>query len=593
MIRPWHIWFGFALCVTVVLGAMGWISMAVIRGDEAQERFHREADLEENIRLALWRMDSAMTPVISGETMRPHFIYRSFYPGDQMFACAVVGKETNSGLVPSPLLLLLPPHMILHFQFDAEGKVSSPQVPTGDHLPLARDGCTTDDRIAQARAMLAELQTRVSWESLLTAMGHEKPASPVSRADPYRGQPQQPMSRQSTEAQTLRNDLEYSARQGNVAVVQSYSWVNNNALVSLEMRDAIMKPYWVGTTLVLARKISYGDEEFMQGCWVDWPGLRRWLLESIGDLLPNAGLEPARGDLNDKGSHLLATLPAMLVPGAVVLESGSISSPIRISLIAAWACVLLAALAVASLLLGVLSLSERRAAFVSAVTHELRTPLTTFRMYSEILSKDMLNDEEKQKRYLVTLCTEADRLSHLVENVLSFARIERRGNRGARIGMVGVGALLERIRDRLSDRAEQAGMKLEIEPPALDQRVGLRADSGAVEQILFNLVDNACKYAQGARDPSLRISVIAQNGNAIIRVRDHGPGVSARTARRLFRPFSKSASDAANSAPGVGLGLALSRRLARSMGGDLRLDTGITDGACFELRLPIAPLTTP
>src|SRR5262245_61310118 len=114
MNRPWHIWFAFGLCLTVVLGAMGWISMAVIRLDEAQERFHREADLEENIRLSLWRIDSAMTPVISGESMRPHFIYRPFYPSDQMFSCAIEGVEANAGLVPSPLLLQLPPHVVLH-----------------------------------------------------------------------------------------------------------------------------------------------------------------------------------------------------------------------------------------------------------------------------------------------------------------------------------------------------------------------------------------------------------------------------------------------------------------------------------------------
>ncbi|HIJ73090.1 MAG TPA: ATP-binding protein, partial [Candidatus Hydrogenedentes bacterium] len=73
-----------------------------------------------------------------------------------------------------------------------------------------------------------------------------------------------------------------------------------------------------------------------------------------------------------------------------------------------------------------------------------------------------------------------------------------------------------------------------------------------------------------------------------IAVRDHGPGVSKAEAGRLFRPFHKSAHDAANSAPGVGLGLSLSRRLAHRMGGSLRIDETVRDGARFVLSLPLA-----
>jgi C4-dicarboxylate-specific signal transduction histidine kinase len=74
------------------------------------------------------------------------------------------------------------------------------------------------------------------------------------------------------------------------------------------------------------------------------------------------------------------------------------------------------------------------------------------------------------------------------------------------------------------------------------------------------------------------------NGRATLAVVDHGPGVSASFQRRLFRSFSKTAEEAAASAPGIGLGLALSRRLARDMGGDLRLDKS-DDGAKFVLEL--------
>ena len=233
------------------------------------------------------------------------------------------------------------------------------------------------------------------------------------------------------------------------------------------------------------------------------------------------------------------------------------------------------------------SLSERRAAFVSAVTHELRTPLTTFRMYSEMLAGDMVPDEAKRLRYLNTLRIEADRLTHLVENVLSYARLERKPMR-RRLEPVPLADLVGRARGRLADRAAQAGMELVTEVPEAAGAFKVLADPSAAEQILFNLVDNACKYAARAADRRIHLVVEAGSGGARLTVCDHGPGISATEARRLFRPFTKSARDAANSAPGVGLGLALSRRLAREMGGDLKIEPAAGAGACFVLHLPAA-----
>ena len=116
----------------------------------------------------------------------------------------------------------------------------------------------------------------------------------------------------------------------------------------------------------------------------------------------------------------------------------------------------------------------------------------------------------------------------------------------------------------------------------------VRADVSAVERILVNLVDNACKFASRAANPYIVLELDRRDRLAVLRVRDYGPGISKREERRLFKPFRKSAREAANSAPGVGLGLALSRRLARQMGGRLRLDRRIKEGACFELILPLA-----
>jgi len=114
----------------------------------------------------------------------------------------------------------------------------------------------------------------------------------------------------------------------------------------------------------------------------------------------------------------------------------------------------------------------------------------------------------------------------------------------------------------------------------------VRANVSAVEQILFNLVDNACKYARQAADRRIHLSLRRTGRVVELVVRDHGPGLTGRDQRRLFQPFCKSAGEAARTAPGIGLGLALSRRLARDMGGQLRLDPHVSGGASFVFVLP-------
>src|SRR5262249_13969656 len=117
-----------------------------------------------------------------------------------------------------------------------------------------------------------------------------------------------------------------------------------------------------------------------------------------------------------------------------------------------------AAASVAALLYGVMALSERRRMFVSAVTHELRTPLTTFRLYTDMLAEGMVPSEERRAEYLRRLQSESQRLGHLVENVLFYARLE--GGRAAGREAVDLRELIAATLDRLRDRAQAAGLEL-------------------------------------------------------------------------------------------------------------------------------------
>jgi signal transduction histidine kinase len=622
MHRPWQIGVVFIACLAVVLAALGWASYQVLRLDRLESEARVQAVREENVRLALWRMETALAPLVAQESARPYFEYSAFYPAERAYTRMFNRLTKADVLLPSPLLVQPSPHVLIHFQIGPDGAVTSPQVPDADMRRTAESGYTDSAAIDAAAARLADLQSHVA-PARLTAMlppPEERPPTQVQLAQAQAAQavemPAQTEQPPQGKVQAFRNEKEYQARAQTQAVNlaanidnAAQNFVRQNYLGQspvAEVREGVMKPVWLGDALMLARRVSVGGREYVQGAWLDWPAVRKWLLESVKDLVPQAELVPASAQPARHGpplsalertlasfsrssyappedpGRLLAAVPVRLVPGAVPAPSVAWPSPLLLSLIVAWICVLVAGAAVAALLWGTVALSERRAAFVSAVTHELRTPLTTFRMYSEMLAGGMVTDEAKRLRYLDTLRRESERLVHLVENVLSYARLERGRARG-RTETVRLADLAGRIGPRLAERAEQAGFQFVIENSA-DATV--RADPSAVEQILFNLVDNACKYAAGAADNRIHLVAEAAGGRAVLKVCDHGPGISARDARRLFRPFSKSARDAANSAPGVGLGLALSRRLAREMGGDLTLIARPGDGACFALSLP-------
>jgi signal transduction histidine kinase len=249
-----------------------------------------------------------------------------------------------------------------------------------------------------------------------------------------------------------------------------------------------------------------------------------------------------------------------------------------------WGAVVLAVLAAAALLHGVMTLSERRAAFVSSVTHELRTPLTTFRMYAEMLARGMVPDAARRQEYYETLQKESERLTLLVENVLAYARLER-GKKPQAQDRVTVVDLLQRVRTRLEQRAAQAGMECVVELNKKTASQEFTTDLGVVEQILFNLVDNAAKYARNATDQRIHVEANHQEKHITFIVRDHGPGIGHDAADRM-QPFEKSAQESAETAPGVGLGLALCRRMARQLGGRLEVAGANGEGAMVTLLLP-------
>ncbi len=637
MTGTYKIWIGFILCLAIVLSAMGWVTLTALRLDEAQAdarrdeaealrqeaqarrqeaEVRRQAAWEENVRLALWRMDSTLAPFVAQESVRPYFAYSAFVPVNRAYGNMFNDRGGGEMLVPSPLLTEKSPNVLVYFQFEPDGRLTSPQVPLGGNYKLAVPNQVSEETVQRAKKQLEQLAALFDRKKLI-AMLPESTSEPVEMVvSPLQQDAGQRLAQKTQRYNDLqlrgRGAVEFSER--NLAVQQQANTMAMNRdqqfqqleqfqlaelMPTTDVRGVLMKPLWIDGHLILARRVPVGGKEYVQGCLLDWPAIKTSLLETVEDLLPEADLKPVTGTPGVDEARMLAALPVRLLPGKPATAdlpipgmpglktpaaAGGFLSPIRLSLLIAWICMLLAALAVAALLLGVMRLSERRASFVTAVTHELRTPLTTFQMYAEMLAEDMVQDDGQRRHYLATLRAEAVRLTHMVENVLAYARIER-GRADGRVEWISLRQLIEPMKERLAGRAEQAGMQLEFDSADGAGECTVSANVSAVEQVLFNLVDNACKYAAKASDKRIHFRIEGHDGHATVSVRDHGPGIAPPVRRKLFRSFSKSAQEAAQTAPGVGLGLALSRRLARDMGGDLRIDESIEDGARFVLTL--------
>ena len=615
MKRPWLTWVIFGGCMAIVLLAMGWMTHTTLELDRARAVARRQAVAEESIRLALWRMDSGLATLVASESARPYFDYSAFYPAERAYTRMFAPMRPGEVLIPSPLLTQNSPHILIHFQLSPDETLSSPQVPTGNMRDLAVSRFTSQAQIESDAGRLAQL-ARVVTHAALQELPANANLGPIELAELPALRVSAELEFKDEAVQKVRSDAEWQMRSRvSKQAMASNSWrsdmlkgaspeqqlYSHEAIPLAEesptslhagavephgrrIVEGLMTPIWVEGLLLLARRVTINGDEYIQGCWLDWNSLKDWLLPGVRDLLPRADLEPLRAGATGEAERLLASLPARFIPGPVPLLPERRLSPMRLSLMIAWGCALLAGIAAALLLRGTLSLGERRAAFVSAVTHELRTPLTTFRMYAEMLAEGMVVDERKRAEYLQTLTKEAERLSHLVENVLAYARLEK-ARSGERSETVIVQDLIERVAERLRERVAQVGRCLVVEIEPAVETTTVLTDVSAVEQILFNLIDNACKYALPADDLRIHLKVTRERHAVHISVRDHGPGIAPQEARRLFRPFSKSARDAANSAPGVGLGLALSRRLARKMKGDLHIDDAIASGACFVLKM--------
>ncbi len=226
------------------------------------------------------------------------------------------------------------------------------------------------------------------------------------------------------------------------------------------------------------------------------------------------------------------------------------------------------------------TLAALKTDFVANVSHELRTPLASILLLSENLEASRVASEADKSRYHTLIRREALRLRRLVDDVLDFSRLER----GKRIDIhregLRVDPWLERTCEELAEWAREHALELAIERSPTEAEAEI--DAEALRRALLNLLDNARKHSGGSR---VDLITLREGRELVLRVRDHGRGISAEDRERVFEPFMRLAN---GDAPGAGLGLSIVREIAREHCGSVRaLDPADGPGIVFEMRIPL------
>jgi two-component system phosphate regulon sensor histidine kinase PhoR len=226
-------------------------------------------------------------------------------------------------------------------------------------------------------------------------------------------------------------------------------------------------------------------------------------------------------------------------------------------------------------------LGEQRREFVANVSHELRTPLSLIKGYTETLLGGAKEDPETSTRFLQIIDKHADRLTFLIEDLLTISKLES-GQVIMNLQPTNLHEIAAQVVDDLRVKAAERATQLRNEIP---EALRIHGDGDRLQQVLSNLVDNAIKYGR----PGGRVVVGARSLHEDIVeawVADDGVGIPAEARERIFERFYRVDKGRSREQGGTGLGLSIVKHIVQAHGGDVRVESEPGRGSCFYFTLP-------
>ena len=225
--------------------------------------------------------------------------------------------------------------------------------------------------------------------------------------------------------------------------------------------------------------------------------------------------------------------------------------------------------------------SQAKSDFLASMSHELRTPLSAIVGYVDLLAGEIVGPlEELQKNYLGRVKSAASHLISIIEEILTFSRVEA-GKEVLHHEMLDATGLARAVEELFEPQVRRKGLTLTACVPA--ESVPLWTDQTKLRQILINLLGNAVKFTEAGR---VTLEMVVSAERLTFRIEDTGPGIAAGDLNRIFDPFTQLDQSLKRAKGGTGLGLPVSLRLARLLGGDLAVESVLGKGTIFSLWVP-------
>ncbi len=225
-------------------------------------------------------------------------------------------------------------------------------------------------------------------------------------------------------------------------------------------------------------------------------------------------------------------------------------------------------------------LENVRQEFLSNISHELRTPLTSILAFVETLEDGALDDAENNMRFLNVIRRNAERMHHLINDILELSSIES-GKIIIEPKRSNLSNLVEEVFTNLSNKAGERRIKLVNKVPI---ETIVFADAVRLEQMLTNLIDNAVKFNR--EGGSVTVSYASEGDTDVVSITDTGEGISSEHLQRIFERFYRTDRARSREIGGTGLGLAIVKHLARLHGGEISLTSTPGKGSTFSIELP-------
>lgn len=230
-----------------------------------------------------------------------------------------------------------------------------------------------------------------------------------------------------------------------------------------------------------------------------------------------------------------------------------------------------------------MELVRMKSDFVSNISHELRTPLALIRMFAETLEMGRVPSEKRKQEYYQIIGQETERLTHLVNNILNFSRIEA-GKKEYHLQSVDVNSIAENVMKNYRFHLESQGFDLEMNLAESLEKVP--GDKEAISEALINLLDNGVKYSEEKK--FIRLSSGRENGSVFLAVEDKGMGIAPENQKAIFEKFHRVSGALVHNTKGSGLGLTLVKHIMDAHNGSIAVESAPGKGSRFQLIFPLA-----